>query len=215
MSGYWEIDAAVSPVAVLTDCGEELLVRVQITDFENADPAAVAFIDLPSPEARRIALEILAAAEDADWQTRSKRLPAGGTMTAPIRTTAAPPAPAIPARAQALAARLAKLFETDQEIVVALNDAHHLLDRFNDQLRFDPAADLLVIHEQIRRAFCAHQHAAEQRRQLAVDVGELSQQLTDTLTGAGRTREQARAASVHQLAAGTWQPASNKQGGKR
>lgn len=214
MSGYWEIDAAVSPVPVLTDCGEELLVRVQIIDLDNADPSAVAFIDLPSTEARRVALEILAAADDADWQTDQNGCPQG-TMTVPIRTTAAPPAPAIPARAQALATRLAKLFETDQEIVVRLNDAHHLLDRFNDRLRSDPTADRLVIHEQIRRAFCAHQHAAEQRRQLAVDVGELSQQLTDTLTGAGRTREQARAANVHQLAAGTWQPAGNEQGGKQ
>ncbi|HEY2202247.1 MAG TPA: hypothetical protein VGH56_10165 [Solirubrobacteraceae bacterium] len=43
----------------------------------------------------------------------------------------------------------------------------------------------------------------EQRRQLAVEVGELAQQLTDALTSAGYTSEQARSANVDQLAAGT------------
>jgi hypothetical protein len=69
VSGYWEIEAAVSPIAVLASGAEQLLVRVQIVDLDNPDPSAVAFIDLPSTEARRIALEILAAADDADWQT--------------------------------------------------------------------------------------------------------------------------------------------------
>jgi hypothetical protein len=44
-------------------------VRVQIVDLDNADPSAAAFIDLHPTCARRIALEILAAADDADWQT--------------------------------------------------------------------------------------------------------------------------------------------------
>jgi hypothetical protein len=70
VSGFWEIQAAVSPASILVEDGsEELLVRVQIVDLENADPSAAAFIDLPSTEARQIALEILAAADDADWQT--------------------------------------------------------------------------------------------------------------------------------------------------
>lgn len=69
MSAWWEIEAAISPVGLLVDGTEEMLVRVQISDLDNADPSAVAFIDLPSTEARRIALEILAAADDADWQT--------------------------------------------------------------------------------------------------------------------------------------------------
>jgi hypothetical protein len=75
VSGYWEIQAAVSPVGILIDGTEELLVRVQISDLDNADPSAVAFIDLPSTEARRIALEILAAADDADWQTEQNGCP--------------------------------------------------------------------------------------------------------------------------------------------
>jgi hypothetical protein len=69
VSGYWEIDAAVSLSSVFVDGTAQLLVRVQIVDLDNADPSAAAFIDLPSTEARRIALEILAAADDADWQT--------------------------------------------------------------------------------------------------------------------------------------------------
>ena len=75
MSGYWEIQAAVSPVGILIDGTEERLVRVQISDLDDADPSAVAFIDLPCPEARRIALEILAAADDADWQTEQNGRP--------------------------------------------------------------------------------------------------------------------------------------------
>jgi len=115
-------------------------------------------------------------------------------------------APAVPADARALAARLAGLFERDSEIVSVLNHAHRLLSASNDRLWIDPRADRLVVHEQVRRAFCAYQHASEQRRQLAVDVGELSQQLTDTLTAAGHSPEQARSANVHELAAGTWHP---------
>ena len=57
------------------------------------------------------------------------------------------------------------------------------------------------------QAFCAYQHAAEQRRQLAVDVGELSQQLTQTLCAAGWSADQARHANVHQLASPKLRPA--------
>lgn len=126
-------------------------------------------------------------------------------MSVPDAALIAPPAPAIPTRARALAARLAALFGQDSEIVQALNDAHHLLVGANDRLRSGPAADPLVIHQQVHRAFWAYQQASEQRRQLAVDVGELSQQLTDTLTAAGYHPEQARSANLHELAAGTWQ----------
>lgn len=69
MSGFWEIEAAVSPARVILDGTVQLLVRVQIVDLEGADPSAAAFIDLHPRCARRIALEILAAADDADWQT--------------------------------------------------------------------------------------------------------------------------------------------------
>lgn len=75
MSGFWEIEAAVSPVRVLLDGAADLLVRVEIVDLDNPDPSATAFIDLRSTDARRIALEILAAADDADWQTEQNGCP--------------------------------------------------------------------------------------------------------------------------------------------
>jgi len=56
-------------------------------------------------------------------------------------------------------------------------------------------------HWAIHRAFCAYQSACEERRQLAVDVGELSAQLTEALCAVGWTAEAARHADVHQLAA--------------
>jgi hypothetical protein len=127
----------------------------------------------------------------------------------------APTAPAVPTFARALAARLAALFEQDSEIVSALNDAHYLLASANDRLCSTPAADPLVIHHQVHRAFCAYEQASEQHRQLAVDVGELSQQLTDTLTAAGYHAQEARSANVHQLAAGTWQPTKDAKEMKR
>ena len=75
MSGVWEIEASVSPARVLVDGSRELLARVQIVDLDNPDPAARAFIDLRSTCARRLALEILAAADDADWQTEQDGCP--------------------------------------------------------------------------------------------------------------------------------------------
>jgi 4-hydroxyphenylpyruvate dioxygenase-like putative hemolysin len=76
VSGFWEIEASVSPAReVLRDGGAQLLVRVQILDLDNPDPSATAFIDLHPTCARRIALEILAAADDADWQTEQDGCP--------------------------------------------------------------------------------------------------------------------------------------------
>ena len=75
MSGYWEIEASVSPAKVLAGGTAQLLVRVQIVELEDPDPSAAAFIDLPSTQARRIALEILAAADNADWQTQQNGCP--------------------------------------------------------------------------------------------------------------------------------------------
>ena len=52
----------------------------------------------------------------------------------------------------------------------------------------------------IHRAFCRYQFACEERRQLAIEVGELSQQLTDALRAAGWSAQQAQQANVHELA---------------
>ena len=107
---------------------------------------------------------------------------------------------AVPVHARQLAARLSALFDRDVEIVKRLNDAHDRLAHANAQLYPGRAPDLHHVHWQIHRAFCAYQHACEQRRQLAVEVGEHSQQLIDTLCAAGWSAQQARQADVHQLA---------------
>ena len=56
---------------------------------------------------------------------------------------------------------------------------------------------------QIHRGFCQYQSACEERRQLAFDVGELSQQLTQALCAVGWNADQARHANVHHLAGTT------------
>lgn len=59
---------------------------------------------------------------------------------------------------------------------------------------------LQQIHWVVHRAFNEHQFACEERRQLAVEVGELSQQLIEVLCAAGWSADDARDADVHQLA---------------
>ena len=61
-------------------------------------------------------------------------------------------------------------------------------------------AVLQQIHWTIHRAFHTYQGACEERRQLAVEVGELSQQLSEVLSAAGWSREEALGADVHELA---------------
>jgi hypothetical protein len=63
-------------------------------------------------------------------------------------------------------------------------------------------AAMQEIHWTVHRGCCEYQRASEERRQLAVDVGELSVQLTEVLCAAGWSVEQARRANVHELAAG-------------
>jgi hypothetical protein len=117
--------------------------------------------------------------------------------------SAAPGRRAVPAQARVVAGRLAALFGTDQQIVRQLNDAQRRLRAANDRLSAGRVLEVGAVHWQIHGAFCDYQHAAEQRRQLAVDVGELSHQLTDLLQAAGWSIEQARSANVHQLATAT------------
>jgi hypothetical protein len=59
---------------------------------------------------------------------------------------------------------------------------------------------LQQIHWAIHRSFCAYQSACEERRQLAVDVGELSQLMIEVLCAAGWSEVDARRADVHELA---------------
>jgi hypothetical protein len=57
------------------------------------------------------------------------------------------------------------------------------------------------VHWQVHRGFCEYQSACEERRQLAVEVGELAAGLTDALCAGGWTKQDAQSANVHQLAA--------------
>lgn len=123
--------------------------------------------------------------------------------------SAVPGRRAVPAQARVVAGRLAALFGTDQQIVRRLNDAQRRLRAANDRLSAGGVLDPSAVHWQIHGAFCEYQRAAEQRRQLAIDVGELAARLTDLLTAVGWSIEQARCANVHQLAtAATAGPAS-------
>lgn len=57
-------------------------------------------------------------------------------------------------------------------------------------------------HWTIHRAFCDYQRACEQRRQLAVEVGERSALMTEALCAAGWSKHDAKRADVDLLAAG-------------
>jgi hypothetical protein len=63
-------------------------------------------------------------------------------------------------------------------------------------------AELQEIHWAVHHAFVDYQSASEERRQLAVDAGELGHRLVDALIAAGWTDTQARNANVDHLAEG-------------
>ena len=63
-----------------------------------------------------------------------------------------------------------------------------------------PLAAVQQVHWRIRRAFIDYQSAAEQRRHLATEIGEVIRQFVDVLVAAGWSEQQARNANVHELA---------------
>jgi hypothetical protein len=71
MSGFWEIEASAGPARERLVGGRaQLLVRVRLFDAgESSQPDA--FIDLRPSCARHLAIELLAAAEDAEQQTHA------------------------------------------------------------------------------------------------------------------------------------------------
>jgi hypothetical protein len=73
----------------------------------------------------------------------------------------------------------------------------------------DPLTAIQQVHRQIHRAFIAYQTVAEERRQLAAEIGELVRQLVDALLTAGWTEEQARTTNIHELA--THKPATHRR----
>ncbi len=136
---------------------------------------------------------------------------------------------AVPGAARALAAELQRQFGRDAELAKQLNDAHRRLSQANDRLWWgihpdglaaiyeehpvafaenrsevlgapDPLASVQRVHWSIHSAFLAYQTAAEERRQLAADIGDAIRRLVDALTAAGWTEEQARNANVHHIA---------------
>ena len=64
----------------------------------------------------------------------------------------------------------------------------------------DPLQAIQQAHCQIHRAHCDYQDAAEERRQLAVDVGEITRSFVDELVAGGWSEQEARNANVHELA---------------
>jgi hypothetical protein len=131
----------------------------------------------------------------------------------------APSRRVVPAQARTVAGRLVALFDRDRQLADRLGAAQRRLHAANDQLRPGSAVDLLRpacdrhppdreaaaggsgrFYWELHGAFWDYQQASEHRRQLAFEVGELAQQLTDALTGAGWSTTDARTADVYQLA---------------
>lgn len=73
----------------------------------------------------------------------------------------------------------------------------------------DPLGAVQEVHWRVHRAFLTYQTAAEERRQLAGDIGETSRQFVDALVAIGWSEEQARNTNVHELA--TSDPASERR----
>jgi len=56
------------------------------------------------------------------------------------------------------------------------------------------------VHWSIHRGFCEYQSACEERRQLAIDVGEITAKFIEVLCAAGFSEADARGANVHEFA---------------
>ena len=63
----------------------------------------------------------------------------------------------------------------------------------------DPLRAVQHVHWSIHEAFTSYQSAAERRRQLAAETGELAGELTTRLVGAGWSRQDARDADIRSL----------------
>jgi hypothetical protein len=63
----------------------------------------------------------------------------------------------------------------------------------------DPMRAVQQVHWTIHKAFISYQDAAERRRQLAAEVGELADALITALLGAGWSEQDARDANIRSL----------------
>ena len=64
----------------------------------------------------------------------------------------------------------------------------------------DPVRAVQHVHWTIHKAFISYQDAAERRRQLAAEIGELAGELIATLVGAGWSERDAREVNVSEVA---------------
>jgi hypothetical protein len=64
----------------------------------------------------------------------------------------------------------------------------------------DPLQAIKHTHWQIHQAHCNFRHAAEERRQLAADIGEITRTFVNELMAAGWSEHEVRNANVHELA---------------
>ena len=65
----------------------------------------------------------------------------------------------------------------------------------------DPLRAVQQVHWTMHRAFVEYQTIAEDRRQLAAEIGEVIRRFIDALAAAGWSEPEARAAKVHELGA--------------
>jgi hypothetical protein len=66
--------------------------------------------------------------------------------------------------------------------------------------RPDPLVAVQQVHWSIRSAIHDYQATAEERRQLAAEIGELIREFVDAPVAAGWTEQEARNTNVHDLA---------------
>jgi hypothetical protein len=110
---------------------------------------------------------------------------------------------------------LAALFDHDRQLAAQLNEAQ---TRLLGAAASDegcaaapesgaPAEAVEAVGDRTRRAFCEYQRAAEERRQVAADVGEATVRIVDALIAAGFSEAQARTADVQALRDGVYRQA--------
>jgi hypothetical protein len=109
---------------------------------------------------------------------------------------------AVGADVRALADALVGLFERDRGLASELNIAQRRLLDANDRRRLVPARG--VVSEDVRQAFVEYSTTAEQRREVAAQVGEATARLVDAMRAAGFSEAQARNADVWALRLGVY-----------
>ncbi len=209
MSGYWEIEAAVSPARILVDGSAQLLVRVQISISTTPTrrlprssicaprrPGGSRWRSWPPPMTPTGRPSRAAARRRHDERPDPRNTGGGSHARASDRRPARRPVRGRPGDRRRAGRRPPPA------------------RRANDRLRPIPSWIRSASTGRSIVLFCAYQQASEQRRQLAVDVGELSQQLTER-SHRRLHHQQARSTNVHELAAGSWQPTEEEKENKR